>query len=942
MKKILTILASAATLIAFGDGEPINYATFEAAGYTPGEAFSTATNDYGGESTPLYWYTADTDASNVISNYAAEAYDNVNSNNVPIALRPDFVKDNDNSKFLQIETSGRLYRTIKDNEGHGDFLTLNPDNLANHTISVADAPVYLDTLVKFTAADSAFGDDGLENGDKIAISYVEHEAEDDEPYTNFVVRAGRFVGENSTLTNENYFVAVPEGFDKDAWHRLTVRTIADVGDGSVGFVVYLDETILTYSTEFDAGFGTLNPVAKNFYDTTKHALFPSAVGKDKLEGKTISYAAFSGNGSLDDVVFTTTMPNFIKLGEEVVATFTADSGVAGISVKVGAADPIAVDMTAETLTATLPAGTTAFTVTVTLDPNGYGFGDMVYGETSYDNGDEITYNGGVIAITTTRNNFNLFDASGDPISGTFQTLGAVLAASGVAKIQLAYDYTVTDSDIPDGYIDIQQSITLDLNGKTLDGGESVSNPLFMVNNGNFVIIDSVGGGKVVYDGPGIVYGASSYIGAVSGDLGPTFDGKLFFEGGDGYVIRANVLAEGNTNEGAFLWTLGDGGDIDSEANLVGDYWVVTPQGQVGTYTITVTPTENAIYAAVYTDSGDEIEPVNNVYTVVSGKTITITATPAEGYEYATTPTGWTAGANGVITKQVSEAVAIPAPTAKQVPTYELTVPSVTGASAEVTSNGVVVADLTAIPSNTAVVVTWTLTEGYKLTDGSLTENITMDSDKTAATPTVEEITYATLTITQVANCTIVVSNATEEVATGAKFDVADEVQLTVYRTPADGYVLDSCLAVEIIMMNGDQTVTAAVKVSGGSNWPSTWNNGTEPASMTTAFNNWIAVAGNDPTAENAEAAFLVGVNVANYTGAFAAASIKLADGKVVITGNYDLTKINGVLSVKMGNEPNALNTTTVIGELTNGAISLTPALGETKKFYQLVIGYPAN
>ena len=43
----------------------------------------------------------------------------------------------------------------------------------------------------------------------------------------------------------------------------------------------------------------------------------------------------------------------------------------------------------------------------------------------------------------------------------------------------------------------------------------------------------------------------------------------------------------------------------------------------------------------------------------------ITATPKTGYEYATTPDGWTAGANGVITIVVDAAgtVEIPAPTA---------------------------------------------------------------------------------------------------------------------------------------------------------------------------------------------------------------------------------------------------------------------------------------
>jgi len=127
----------------------------------------------------------------------------------------------------------------------------------------------------------------------------------------------------------------------------------------------------------------------------------------------------------------------------------------------------------------------------------------------------------------------------------------------------------------------------------------------------------------------------------------------------------------------------------------------------------------------------------------------------------------------------------------------------------------VIADLTAIEDGTVVTVTWTPESGYKITAGD-TEEITMDDNQTATAPTVVAITYATLTITPVANCTIIVSNATAEVATGATFDVDDAVELTVYRTPAEGYELDNCAATETITMDQNQTVTATVKQSGGS------------------------------------------------------------------------------------------------------------------------------
>ncbi|MBR3921907.1 MAG: hypothetical protein IKJ45_02250 [Kiritimatiellae bacterium] len=318
MKKILTILAATATMFAFGAGNldtTINHgADFEAEGFVPGANFIWGYNDSytGATGDDRYWFTADTDAANIISNYTGSGTE------VPIASRPEKFADVENSKYLQVETTGKLYRTVKNNGGSDDFTT---NVTATYAHYLTDAPIYLDTLVKFTAADSVFGDDALENGDKIAIEYVEHESEGDgDPtVTNFVVRAGYVTGSgnSATVVQKNYFVDAPSGFSKDDWHRLTVRTISDVGDGTIGFVIYLDEVLLKYATEDAAGDsdfvdGLNQDVSSKFYSAEAgHALFPSVVRSGAAK-TTISAVAFSGNGSLDDVVFTTTKPEFIQ------------------------------------------------------------------------------------------------------------------------------------------------------------------------------------------------------------------------------------------------------------------------------------------------------------------------------------------------------------------------------------------------------------------------------------------------------------------------------------------------------------------------------------------------------------------------------------------------------------------------------------------------------
>lgn len=326
MKKLMIALAAAATTVfAFGAGTAeganrdklVNYfhgwtgTSFEDLTEGPvsvGEIVGKDdTGNQDGEN--KFWYSAatETDELGAITNEVAGSG----------VSRPDAFSTQGNTKSLQIDTTSPLFRTAL------------PNSSGVQPVDIGDG-IYLDTLVKFTAADEAFAEN-LTGGDKIAIEYVEHEAEgDDVGYTNFVVRAGLIGAE---LGQTNYFAAVPAGFNKDAWHRLTVRTIADVGDGNVGFVIYLDGDMaktLEYSKDVDAGFGTLNALAQTFYNNEKHALFPSAVAAEDIGGSTISAVAFSGSGFIDDVSFTATKPTFIN--EAILVTIAWDEHVTGMKI----------------------------------------------------------------------------------------------------------------------------------------------------------------------------------------------------------------------------------------------------------------------------------------------------------------------------------------------------------------------------------------------------------------------------------------------------------------------------------------------------------------------------------------------------------------------------------------------------------------------------------
>lgn len=626
MKKLMIALAAAATtMFSFGDVTLPTGTSFEALTEGPVTVGDIVNRDDSGNpsGSEFYWYStaSESDEPGAITNDVAGSG----------VSRPDMFA-NQNTKSLQIDTTAPLVRTALPNSGASN---VSP-------VTIGTDGIYLDTLVKFTAADEAFAED-LTGGDKIAIEYVEHEAEgDDVGYTNFVVRAGLIVGTglSQQIEQTNYVAAVPAGFDKNEWHRLTVRTIADVGDGNVGFVIYLDGDVnktLEYSTDVDAGFGTLNnAVAEKFYNSEKHALFPSAIAAGDIGGSTISSVAFSGNGFIDDVSFAAEAPNFIKAGEAVVATFVADAGVTAISVSVaGVTDPISV----VNGSATLPAGTTAFKVNVTVDTaNGYTLGGISYGGTPVVDGEVTGYAGGDITITTVRNNFNLFDANGDPIQGTFQTLTEAFAKVGVATIKLAYGYDAPAFEGEDfnGY-DIKGEIVLDLNGNDLDGGDdSAGTSLFRVAD-TLTIIDSVGGGSITYNtqyGYAIVKmdGSDAFIGAATGDAGAKFNGKLFEDGCEGNIVKGYIDDANNADGGEFLW----GGYVVSGSayELVDDYWVVTPQGGSTTFALTTTGGANA---TITTDPAA-------VSALTEETEVTITATADQDYTYDgvdLTGTDWT-------------------------------------------------------------------------------------------------------------------------------------------------------------------------------------------------------------------------------------------------------------------------------------------------------------
>lgn len=839
MKKLMIALAAATTaMFSFGD---FTSTGFENSPYVAGELLSTTNDDAGRTSID----------GDFAATWVALPEEEVVEHEIRAYGENDPAPEGGGSQYLHVEssnTSTLLQRNVQ------------PGGAA---APIGDG-IYLDTLVKFSPADKLFEASDIVTGDKIAITYVGEDAtEVENPISNIVVCAGYVDG--STIVPTNYVMNLPDNadFDVNAWHRLTVRSIANVGSSvaPVGFAIYIDGNPkpLTYASDVAAGdseyVGALNAAVQTYlYNGEKHALLPSLVnsGDNKT---TITTVGFKGSGCVDNLAFTDD-PGFIEEGTAVEIVW--DEGVATYTV-VDSENNTLVDGavtggTAGSTNLLLEVGITYLTVTAT-----YGIGYEAGTWTVTGDGAAISGSTFTVADSAKLNINSMtpkFDVGGvhyGSFDDALKEAAGVPGSPAVIKMLAPWNKDITFDAETVNYV------VLDLAGQTLTGD---SDAAIHTGVANLIITNS-----------------TTTIGHV---VAPGFDTDK-----SGTAVICDGAASLTVAAGIF-----DGGIVpDAEG-------------------VTIVVTGGKFYDTAYAD-----DPTGEFYLTSSVDTTKYTISDADEDYYFT----------------VSSSVEPPAPT-----TYKLTIPTVTGASATVTDKATssVIADLTAIEDGTVVTVTWKPESGYKITAGA-TEEITMDADKTAKEPTVVDITYATLTITQVENCTIVVSNATEEVASGAQFDVDDATQLTVYRTPAKGYKLSSgYAATETITMNADVTVTAVVEKE--PEYPSYIP---EDAAVKAKYDTWATTYGAD-TGSAYEDAFLLNIAPDAVDQTLEPASITMEGGKVVISANQTLTAVNGKVYVKVATTLAGLATAEwTEATLDEGKVQVTPGSSDTAGFYKIKVDF---
>ncbi len=126
------------------------------------------------------------------------------------------------------------------------------------------------------------------------------------------------------------------------------------------------------------------------------------------------------------------------------------------------------------------------------------------------------------------------------------------------------------------------------------------------------------------------------------------------------------------------------------------------------------------------------------------------------------------------------------------------------------------------------------------------------------------------------------------------------------RLELDDPALDASLCTFAIE-NGEGTGVIKVTIEEpAQTWPEGWSVQTAPSqAFADAYADWSAVPGNDPTLPNAEEAFLLGQNVADYVALEATAIVRNANNTVTIDTTLDLTQVRGRLYVAWAATPDA-------------------------------------
>lgn len=504
--------------------------------------------------------------------------------------------------------------------------------------------IYFDGLVRFEDCDETnalpFEVDGA---NKLAV-YTYLDSDNEAEGSHLFVAAGHFDGANWSTKYYDCGKLALYARDESGFDRVTIRAIADISSGAEinpGFVVFVNGKNAAYVDSDKDGIGTIALTSTAGAWNSKRSLFPSLVQKQTDTAlSTLTAVAFTGHGSIDNVVITREQPTF---AQDNFFTLTKDEHINSFKYAVNDGDAVEAD---DTVAIALDGKA----MTVVISDIDYVTADGQYEQ--WGEGEWEAYQCSVDVATKT---FTILANAEKPTGKLVSkdvapriTIGAntyATFAEAIAALPTSGDVTMTlNQGIKVGKnalggteatFESGANVTIDLNGQTITG-EATGFVGYVINaTGNLTIKDS----SDAKTGAISMAGGTSYAGVVmiqspdqatAGNLtieAGAFNGKVNVDPGDtdyaaatGVISGGSLLKSANAEPGTEGGlTLADGFKLGPSA---GDYWDVVAKAK---YTISVTGAANAVVTINDTET-NELE-------LTEGAAYDIVVTPKANYEY---------------------------------------------------------------------------------------------------------------------------------------------------------------------------------------------------------------------------------------------------------------------------------------------------------------------
>ena len=516
IKKMLAMLV--AISCAFGAWADTHISGTDFTGLTDGP-FVLGLDDSGNDTGTTFWYNGDTsDFEGTIVTDGLANYLDFESN-----------------------ITNPLYRTISDSYG-----ATSPSQFTATPIGTG---LFIDTHVQFTpylVNENHPAPSKLANDDKLIVWVRETEVDGDANITNLIITAG-YIAQNGNVSASNYVANLSSAAVSalcDGQHRLTIKSYQNItaysGVTVMGFVVYIDETVVEYFGDAFADgsiFLSLVPGPAQYYSQGggHNKLLPCLMDYGTDPSTIDSYSkltavGYAGMGKIGDVIFDsygTTYPAFA--GDDLAFQVVLGDGVTsfdylGDTYTTNASFTVEASTASVTISNVLYDTTAGYTHKTGTWHNNVAVDNQVQVGGGGDYGTFYFANGTILTLVGFQANYIVNGTEYDNLTDALE------AALDGYPLVLNNDVEITEGD---GclYLGSSDTLVLDLKGHTIKGTGDEYTPTIINNGGTLTIVDTSSNqdGKVLNnDNSGLCLG--SYSGSTTTLNAGIYEDIDIFEG----------------------------------------------------------------------------------------------------------------------------------------------------------------------------------------------------------------------------------------------------------------------------------------------------------------------------------------------------------------------------------------------------------------------------